>query len=109
MGTGLTQICFWIATVLIFWDSIPSIFCVHVNHYDLSVLLMSKMAFQERSLDRGWVGGVHSIQFLCVDFWNCYNSSKPLILPVIIKTMASRTSSKGNIDIELYQPPWPQP
>ena len=69
----------------------------------------SKMAFQEKSLDRGWVGGVSSIQFLCVDFWMCYNSSKPLILSVITKTMASRTitiTSEGNIDIE---PHWPQP
>ena len=35
-----------------------------VSYYDLSVLSMSVMGFQKKSLDGGgWVGGVTSIQF----------------------------------------------
>ena len=52
---------------LIFCSSIPRVFCLYtlltvVSYYDLSVLPMSVMGFQ-KSLDRGWVGGVSSSQF----------------------------------------------
>ena len=55
-------------TVVIFWSSIPCVFCLHallkvVGYYDLSVLSMSVMGFQKKSLYGGWVGGVSSIQF----------------------------------------------
>ena len=34
--------------------------------YDLSVLAVSRMGFKKKKkLDRGWVGGLSSIQFLC--------------------------------------------
>ena len=33
-----------------------------VSYYDLSVLSMSVMGFQKKSLDEGWVGGVSSSQ-----------------------------------------------
>ena len=33
-----------------------------VGYYDFSVLSMSVMGFQKKSLDGGWVGGVSSIQ-----------------------------------------------
>ena len=52
--------------VLIFWGSIPCVFCVYntllkvVNDYDLSA--PSVMGFR-KSLDRGWQGVVSSIQF----------------------------------------------
>ena len=41
-----------------------------VSNYDLSVLSMSVMGFQKKSLDGGWVGGVSSSQvFLgCLEF-----------------------------------------
>ena len=54
--------------VLIFWSSIPCVFCLHtllkvVGYYDLSVLSMSVMCFQKKKgLDGGWVGGVSSIK-----------------------------------------------
>ena len=52
--------------VLIFWSSIQCVLCVYmlkvVSYYDLSVLSMPVMGFQQKSLDGGWVGGVSSIQ-----------------------------------------------
>ena len=39
-----------------------------VDYCDLSVLSMSVMGFQKKSLGGGWVGGVSSIQFF-LDFW----------------------------------------
>ena len=33
-----------------------------VSYYDLSVLSMSVMGLQKKSLHRGWVGGVSAIQ-----------------------------------------------
>ena len=56
-----------------------------VGYYDLSVLPMSVMGFQKKSLHRGWVGGVSSIQFFWLDFWNCFNFTKPLSLDTLIK------------------------
>ena len=55
-----------------FWSSIPCVFCLYtlrkvVGYCDLSVLSMSVMGFQKKSLDGGWVGGVSSIQF-CFGF-----------------------------------------
>ena len=49
---------------LVFWSSIPCVLCLlHVVSYnDLSVLSMSVMGFHKKSLDRGRVGGVSSIQ-----------------------------------------------
>ena len=44
-------------------------------YYDLSVLSMSVMDFQKRSLDGGGVGGVSSIQFY---FWNLFNFAMPI-------------------------------
>ena len=46
-----------------------------VGYYDLSVLSMSVMAFQNKSLDGGWMGGVSSIQVFYLDF---FNFAKPL-------------------------------
>ena len=34
-----------------------------VSYYDLSVLSMPGMDFQNKSLDGGWVGGESSVQF----------------------------------------------
>ena len=48
--------------VLIFWSSIPYVFCLYtllkvVSYYDLSVLSMSVMGFQKKVLmGGGWVG-----------------------------------------------------
>ena len=47
------------------------------GYYDSSVLSMSVMGFQNKSLDGGWVGGVSSIQFF-FDFWIFFNFAKPL-------------------------------
>ena len=47
-----------------------------VGYYDLSVLSMSVMGFQKKSLDGGWVGGVSFIQF--VVFLEFFNFAKPL-------------------------------
>ena len=63
--------------VLIFWSSIRYVFCLYtllkvVGYYDLSVLSMSVMGFQnKKSLYGGWVGGVSSIQvyFGCLNFF----------------------------------------
>ena len=60
--------------VQIFWSSMPYVFCLYihcykvVSYYDLSVLSMSVMGFQKKSLDGGWVGGVSSIQFFFLIF-----------------------------------------
>ena len=50
--------------VLIFWSSIPCVFCLYnytllkvVGYYDLSILSMSVMGFQKKSLYGVWVGG----------------------------------------------------
>ena len=45
-----------------------------VGYYDLSVLSMSVMGFQKKSLDGGWLGGVSSIQV----FLGFFNFAKPL-------------------------------
>ena len=53
-----------------------------VSHYDLNVLSMSVMGFQQKSVDMGMggcVGGVSSIQFFLMDFSDCFNFAKPLI------------------------------
>ena len=50
-----------------------------VGYYDLSVLSMSVMGFQQKKFGWGWVGGVSSIQF-CLDFWKKFNFAKPLNL-----------------------------
>ena len=47
--------------ILIFWSSIPCILSLYtlikvVSYYDLSVLSMSVMGFQKKSLEGGWVG-----------------------------------------------------
>ena len=47
--------------VLIFWSSIPFVFCLYtllkvVGYYDLSDLSMSVMGFQKK-LNGGWVDG----------------------------------------------------
>ena len=53
--------------VLIFWDSIPCVFCLYstllkvVSYCDLSVLSMAVIGFQKK-FGWGWVGGVSSIQ-----------------------------------------------
>ena len=39
------------------------LFIYIVGYFNLSVLSMTVMGFQNRSLDGGWVGGVSSIQF----------------------------------------------
>ena len=49
--------------VLIFWSSIPCVFCLYiillnvVGYYDLSVLSMSVMGFQQKKvcMEGGWV------------------------------------------------------
>ena len=47
--------------VLIFWSSIPCVFCLYIaksfGYYDLSVRSMSMMGSKKTSLDGGWVGG----------------------------------------------------
>ena len=56
-------------TVVIFWSSIPCVFCLYallkvVGYYDLSVLSMSVMGFKKKF---GWVvgwWGLSSIQFM---------------------------------------------
>ena len=48
-----------------------------VGYYDMSVLSMSVMGFQKKSLDGGWVDGVSSIQF-CWHFWNFVNFARPI-------------------------------
>ena len=48
-----------------------------VSYYDLSVVSMSVMGFQKKSLDGGWVGGVSSIQVF-LDLGNFFNFAKPL-------------------------------
>ena len=60
--------------VLIFWSSIPCVFCLYTllkvaGYYDLSVLSMSVMGFHKKCQwgVGGWVGGVSSIQvFFCI-------------------------------------------
>ena len=42
-----------------------------VSYYDLSVLSMSMMGFQKKSLDGEWVGGVSSIQ-VYFGFWEFF-------------------------------------
>ena len=56
--------------VLIFWSSIPCVFCLYIHcqncwFYDLSVLSMSDVSdgFPKKNLGGGWVGGVSAIQF----------------------------------------------
>ena len=58
--------------VLIFWSSIPSVFCLHytllkvVSYFDLSVLSVSVMGFQKN----GW-GCVGVWVCGCVGVWVC--------------------------------------
>ena len=68
--------------VLIFWSSIPCVFCLYtllkvVSYYDLSALSMSVMCFQKK-FGWGWVGGVSSnplssFIFDCLNFLNFAN------------------------------------
>ena len=71
--------------VVIFWSSIP-FFCLDnyallkvVGYHDLSVLSMSVMGFQKKSLDGVWVGGVSYIQFFLVffEFFKLCKAPKP--------------------------------
>ena len=73
--------------VLIFWSSIPCVFCLQptrpngtllkvVGYYDLSVLSMSVMGFQKKF---GWrVGGWGELYPIFLDFWNLFNFANPL-------------------------------
>ena len=62
--------------VLIFWSSIPCVFCLYigptllkvVGYYDWSVLSMSVMGFQQKKFGWGSVGGVSSIQVFWIFF-----------------------------------------
>ena len=89
MGPGLTRNIFLvenlhkITPVLIFWSSIPCVFCLYtllkfVGYYDLSILSMSVMGFQKKKFGWVWVGGVSYIQFFG-DFRNFFNFAKSLI------------------------------
>ena len=72
-GPGLTRNFFLLENrpkiVLIFWSSIPCVFCLYtllelvevVGYYDLS---MSVMGFQKTEFGWGWVGWVSSINVL---------------------------------------------
>ena len=54
------------------------------SHCDLSVLAVSLMGFQKKKkLDRGWVGGLSSIQKK-IDFRNFFNFAKPLITADVV-------------------------
>ena len=48
-----------------------------VGYYDLSVLSMSVMGFQKKSLDGGWVGAVSYIPFFGI-FGICLTLQSPL-------------------------------
>ena len=48
-----------------------------LGYYDLSVLSMSIMGFQEKSLDGGGRVG-WALSKLVLDFWNFFNFAKPL-------------------------------
>ena len=67
---------------MIFWDSIPCVFCVYilnvVSHYYLSVLSISVMGFQ-KSLDREVGGWLEVYPVFLVHFLNFFNFAKPLI------------------------------
>ena len=47
-----------------------------VGYYDLSVLSMSVMGFQKKTLDGGWVSGLSSIQVF-FGFLEFFNFAKP--------------------------------
>ena len=51
-----------------------------VGYYYLSVLSMSVIGFQKKSLDGGWVGGVSCIQMF-FGFLDVFNFAKPLMFP----------------------------
>ena len=54
--------CYIISSVGIEWFERNVMYSVCI--YDLSVLAVSRMGFQKKKyLDRGWVGGLSSIQF----------------------------------------------
>ena len=73
VGPGLTRFFFGKSSqnspkpVLIFWSSIPCVFCMHiytllkvVGYYDFCVLSISVMGFQKKEkvwMRGGWVGG----------------------------------------------------
>ena len=61
----------------VFWSSIPCVFCLYivqsVGYYDLSVLSMSVIGFQQKKFGWGWVGGVSSTQAFFWDFLNFFN------------------------------------
>ena len=62
--------------VLIFWSSIPYVFCLYiqctlvivVSYYDLSVLSISDSDGFPKKFAWGWVGGVRSIQVFFFEF-----------------------------------------
>ena len=103
MGPGLTRNCFCFfgkssqnISVLIFWSSIPCVFCLYiyvytllkvVGYYDLSVLSMSVMGFQKKSLDGGWVDGVSSIQFFLGIFGIFLTLQSPLACVQVLRTV----------------------
>ena len=75
-----------IKPVLIFWSSIPCVFCLQeyallkaVSYYDFSVRSMSVMGFQKKCGWGGWVGGVSSIEFFLGSL-EFFNFAKPLRL-----------------------------
>ena len=69
--------------VLIFWSSIPCVFCLYyrllkvVVYYDFSVLSMSVMGFHQNLC--GWVGQLHPIFW---EFLNFFNFHRPQSLSI---------------------------
>ena len=78
--TCLTRIFWGKSSVLIFWSSIPCVFCLYniigptllkvVSYYDISVLPMSVMGFQKKfGWGCGWVGGWVWGELYSILFW----------------------------------------
>ena len=55
--------CYIISSVGIEYSCGLSVMRCILSVYDLSVLAVSRMGFQKKNVDRGWVGGLSSIQF----------------------------------------------
>ena len=84
VGPGLTRNFFLLGKsaqnspkpVLIFWSSIPCVFCLYtllkvVGYYDLSVLSMSVMVSTTKKFGWGWVHGLRPIQ-ICFGFFEFF-------------------------------------
>ena len=78
-----------------------------MGYYDLSVLSMSVMGFQKKSLDGGgWLGGWSELYPIFLDFLNFLNFAKPLSMQQTLKGRLLANQDNSSIIYFFMQIKW---